>query len=173
MCIRDSLGLGHGVEIHPLKQKGVQRLIRLEHRRRHADVPLHAALEHAPNHGVDAHRVPAPQYGGDDGRQVAFAQHAGADGVVNVVVDIGDVVCPVDQPALGRGGGVTQRVAEDTVAHLLRQVEAAALLFQDVRHPQALLIVGKACLLYTSHKGVKVWLYHQDKYRISAIATAF
>ena len=23
------------------------------------------------------------------------------------------------------------------------------------------------------HKGVKVWLYHQDKYRISAIATAF
>ena len=71
----------------------------------------------------------------DLGRQVGLGDHAGADGVVDVVAQVGDAVGEPTHLTLERG---RQRpvpaVVDDAVAHLPREVQRLELL----DHPQAL-----------------------------------
>ena len=55
--------------------------------------------------------------------QVLEAQDARAQGVVDVVVDVGDPIDELDDPALERRRRVWARVVPDAVAHLLREVQ--------------------------------------------------
>src|SRR5699024_12602706 len=71
-------------------------------------------------------------------------QHAGPDRILDVVVDVGDLVGHPDDPAFGGGGPGPFGVGDDAVAHLPGQVEAPAVFFQPVHHPQALFIVLEA-----------------------------
>ena len=68
-------------------------------------------------------------------------QHPSADGVVNVVVDIGDAVGQADNASLPGGGDALAGVAHNALPDLVAQVQALAVLFQNIHHPQALLIV--------------------------------
>ena len=78
------------------------------------------------------------------------AQHAGADGVVDVVVDVGDAVDQPHDPALERPRHRrAARVADDAVAHVVGQVQAAPTTrplraLEHVHDPQRVLVVAEA-----------------------------
>ena len=59
-------------------------------------------------------------------RQVVFAQQAEANGVVDVVVDVGDAVDDAHDLPLERLRLLVARVREDAVADLVREVEPAS-----------------------------------------------
>ena len=83
------------------------------------------------------------QHLGDGHRDVHGVDDAAPDGVVDVVVDVGDLVGQADDPPLQGLGGVRSGMAEDAPAHLIAEVEALPILLQHVHHPHRLLIVGK------------------------------
>lgn len=76
--------------------------------------------------------------------QLVLLQNAAADGVVNVVTDVGDAVGPAHAPALQRGRVLRAGVAQNAVPGLLTQVQPCALPFQPFHHAQALLVVAEA-----------------------------
>ena len=76
-----------------------------------------------------------------------MGQNARADSVVNVVIDVGDAVGELDELALGGGGHRVSRMVDDGIPHLPAEVEAAAVLFQLLHHPQALAVVGEALIV--------------------------
>ena len=66
----------------------------------------------------------------------------GADGIVDVMVDVGNAVDHPDDPALqGERLRRAARVADDPVAHLFREVQADAVPLQAVDHAQRMLVV--------------------------------
>ena len=76
--------------------------------------------------------------------EVGNGDHPGAQGVVDVVVDVGDPVDQADDLALERGRlGRAAGVADDPVAHRERQVEAVAVALERVDDPQRVLVVQK------------------------------
>ena len=77
-------------------------------------------------------------------RQVVGTQDPGPQGVVDVVVDVGDAVDQLDDPALQRRRLVGAGVVEDAVADLLGQVEADAVALEHLDHPQRVLVVLEA-----------------------------
>ena len=84
------------------------------------------------------------QHAGHLQRNINGVDDAAPQGILNIVVDIGDVVGQPDHLALQRGGGLPLGVAEDAVAHLPGQVQPLSVFFQTLHHPQGLLIVSKA-----------------------------
>ena len=76
--------------------------------------------------------------------QVALGDDPGADGVVDVVVDVGDAVDEPDDPALERRRLQRAGVVEDPVPHLLGQVEAGAAPLEVLDQPQRVLVVAEA-----------------------------
>ena len=72
------------------------------------------------------------------------AQDPGPQGVVDVVVDVGDAVDQLDDPPLQGRRLVRAGVVEDAVADLLGQVEPAAVALQHLDHPQRVLVVLEA-----------------------------
>ena len=77
-------------------------------------------------------------------REVAGLEHAGADGVVEVVVHVGDAVGEPHDLRLERGGRRHgPRVVHDAVADLPREVQALAVVLQVVDDAQALLVVAE------------------------------
>ena len=71
-------------------------------------------------------------------------QHPGAQRVVDVVVDVGDAVDEPDDPPLERRRQIGPGVAQDAVAHLLGQVEPAAVALEPLDDPQRVLVVAEA-----------------------------
>ena len=86
-----------------------------------------------------------PQQPGHAPGQIALVQDAGPDGVIDVVVDIGDAVGKVDDAPFFGLGPLAAAVAQDPVPHLKGQVQPGAAVFQPVHHPQALLVVAEPC----------------------------
>ena len=67
------------------------------------------------------------------------------DGVVDIVVDIGDLIRESGRCCPSRVDGLPGcPVVQDPVPHLPGQVQSLSLLLQHLHHPDALLIVGKA-----------------------------
>ncbi len=77
-------------------------------------------------------------------RQVALGQHARAQCVVDVVVDVGDAVDQPHDAALERGGQPGTRVVQDAVAHRLGQVEPLPVALEHVDDAQRVLVVAEA-----------------------------
>ena len=78
------------------------------------------------------------------GRQVALGDDPGADGVVDVVVDVGDAVDESHDPALERRRLQRAGVVEDPVAHLVGQVEPVAVPLEVLDQSQRVLVVTEA-----------------------------
>ena len=95
-------------------------------------------------HRGDALGLGGAQHGHGFGRELAGVQHTGGDGILDVVVQKGNVVRAAHHAALRRAGPGAGGVGNDAVAHLPGQVEAPAVFFQEIHHPQALAVVGKA-----------------------------
>ena len=80
-------------------------------------------VDEVAHESVDAHRAGRPEQRDLVPRQIAVAQQAEADGVVDVVVDVGDAVDDAHDPPLERLRLLVARVREDAVADLVREVE--------------------------------------------------
>ena len=96
------------------------------------------------DHGGDALAFGDAQHAGGLAGQGGGVQHAGRDGVLDVMVEEGDVVGDAHGAALHGAGPGPLCVGDDAVAHLPRKVQPPPLLFQHVHHPQALPVMGKA-----------------------------
>ena len=137
------LGLGGLVYIHggihevPQGEEGFILL------RADPHIPV-AVGEDAVYHGGDAGGLRLAQHGGAVLRQGGRVQHTGPDGVLDVVVDVGDLVGHPHDAALRRRCPNAFCVGDDAVAHLPGQVEALPILLELVHHPQALHIVLEA-----------------------------
>ena len=80
----------------------------------------------------------------DLARDVGIGQDPGAHGVVDVVVDIGDLVGLADDLPLKRlRQTAVAAMAKDAHAHLIGQVQPLPVLFEDVHHTQRLLVVAE------------------------------
>ena len=84
------------------------------------------------------------QDAGDFQGNVHGVDDAPTEGILNVVVDIGDLVGQADHLPLQGGGLLPPGVADDAVAHLPGQVQPRPVLLQAVHHPKGLLVVGEA-----------------------------
>ena len=141
-----------------LVRRPVARVDALEHERAqlqqrvplvrlHGDlVAVHRLADDAFDHGVDALAMRVAQHADGMHRQILALEHARADGVVDVVVDVGDAVRQMHAAALQRLRAHLSGVVLDAVAHLPRQVEAVAAVFQHLDHAAALHPVLKAAL---------------------------
>src|SRR6266508_5156625 len=77
-------------------------------------------------------------------RQLVRREHAGPDGVVDVVVDVRDPVDELDDPSLERERVGRPGVVENAVAHLLGEVQSSPLPFQHVYDAKRMLVVEEA-----------------------------
>ena len=93
---------------------------------------------------IDAPAVAVAERADAVRRQVRLRDDAGADGVVDIVVEVGDAVRHGDDLALERGRRAAALVVQDAVAHLEGQVEPLPAVFQKAHHAQALHVVLKA-----------------------------
>ena len=73
------------------------------------------------------------------GGNVFFAEDAGTERVVDVVVDVGDFVGNADHLSLHGGGMAGSPVVQDPVPDLFRQVQAASVFFEKFHCADALL----------------------------------
>src|SRR5439155_17043196 len=94
------------------------------------------ALDEVVHQRVDAPRAPVAEERNFLVRQLRWTEDPEADGIVNVVVDVGDTVDDSHDLALERRRLLRPGVSEDPIANLLRQV-------QRLRNPQRLLVVAE------------------------------
>ena len=93
---------------------------------------------------VDPRRAGRPEQLDLLSGQVALGEDPGPQGVVDVVVDVGDAVDEAHDPALERGRLARAGVVEDPVADRLGEVEPAAVALERVDDPQRVLVVPEA-----------------------------
>jgi hypothetical protein len=112
--------------------------------------------DHVAHQGGEPLRVAVAQDPADLPRQLGLLEQAAAHGVVEVVVHVGDDVRQAHDLGLqrqGLGAGPLHEhrplplgVAQDAVAHLGGEVQAAPVLLQHIHHPHRLLHVVEAAL---------------------------
>ena len=94
------------------------------------------------NERVDAPRAAGPEHGDRSRRQLALPEQPGADGVVDVVIDVGHPVDhahdpPLQRPRRRRPAGVMR----DPLADLLGEVQAQAVTLELLDDPKRVLVV--------------------------------
>ena len=138
--------LGILVHIHRAVHKVFQHTVCLLHFGGKLHFPIfavcavcHKVGDHcgdAPGFGISQHLHGIPRQGGG-------VQHTGGHGILNIMVQKGNVVRIAHGTAFHRAGPGAFGVGNNPVAHLPAKVQALAVLFQVVHHPQALAVVGK------------------------------
>ena len=101
--------------------------------------------------------------------QLPRVEHAGAQGVVDVVVDVRDAVDDLDDAALERLRRDGPGVVEDAVAHLVREVEAAAVALEHVDDAQRVLVVPEAAVEALAQRRVEAGLAGVPEGRVAEI----
>ena len=100
--------------------------------------------EDAVDHSGDAGGLSLPQHCRAVLGQGGSVQHTGAHGVLDIVVDKGDLIRKTHDAPFRGSRPCALGVGNDAVAHLPCQVKALAVLFQPVYHTQALHIMVEA-----------------------------
>lgn len=77
-------------------------------------------------------------------RNIRLFQDSGPDGIVDIVIDIGDFIGEAHQLSLQRRRVPAGPVVPDAVPHLPGQIQALAALLQLLHHPDTLFIMGEA-----------------------------
>ena len=83
------------------------------------------------------------QHGYTAFRQILLMQHTCADGIVNVVVNVGDTVCNAYHGALQGAWRTAFLVVHNAVPHFIGEVQPRAV-FQFFHNAQTLYVVFKA-----------------------------
>jgi len=122
-----------GSEIDALEHEGTQGKHRLANLLALADVAGRLrGLDQVVNERVNPPRAGRSEELDLCCGQLRRREHAGADRVIDVVIDVGHAVDEPDDLALERVGIVLARVVEDSVTDLGGQVEAAAVALEVV-----------------------------------------
>ena len=101
-------------------------------------------LDDVAHKGVDALRAGWAEQVDLLGREVLTPEDPRPQRVVDVVIDVGDAVDELDDPALQRGRLVAAGVVDDPVPHLVREVEAVAVALESVDDAQGVDVVLEA-----------------------------
>ena len=138
------LALGHRIAVDIGKHERAQLLERPVHVGRQADLPeFPGGADGVADQGVDPVPVAVAQHIGDVDGDIVVGENARPDGVVNVVVDVGDLVGATHGLPLQRLRPVIPGVTQNAHADFIGQVQPLTVLFQNVHHSQALLIVAE------------------------------
>ncbi len=133
-----------GILVHIFKQEGAHDVGGFLHFLAHGDVrPVRAVSDDVHDHGVDALTMGLSQHFDGVFGQLLLMQNARADGVIDVMVNVGNPVRLGHHHAFQAGGLEGAGVVDDAIAHFPGQVEAIASL-QLVHHAQALHVVLEA-----------------------------
>ena len=139
------LALGDGVEVHVLKQKIAQLIGRGFDLRGHTDMILISGrADDRGYHGVDTLGVLLTKALTQMRGNIVNGKYTCAAGVIDIVIDIGDLIGIFDQHALkGTRTAVVDRagVVGNTVSDLPRQIQTKSAIFQLFHHAHALHIV--------------------------------
>ena len=100
--------------------------------------------EDAVDHGGDAGGFGLPQHRCAVLGQGGSVQHTGAHGVLDIVVDKGDLIRQAHDAPFRGSCPCALGVGDDAVAHLPCQVKPLAVLFQSIHYTQALHIMVEA-----------------------------
>src|SRR5207245_3598969 len=101
-------------------------------------------LDHVVHERVYARGAVAPEHGDGLGGKLLLAQQAGADRVVDVVIDVGDAVDDAhDAPLERRGRARAARVPDDAVANGIAEVEPGAVSLEVLDDAQRMLVVAE------------------------------
>ena len=118
---------------------------------------------------VDARRAAPAEQGDGAARQLVGVEHAGAQCVVDVVVDVRDAVDELDDAALERLRRDGPGVVEDAVAHLVGEVEAAAVALEHVDDAQRVLVVAEAAVEALAQRAVEPGLARVPERRVPEV----
>ena len=158
--------LGIWGEIHAREHEVAQAQHRAPHRLALHDVAgALGALEQVDHQGLDPLRPGGPEQVDLGDREVLEGQHAGPDGVVDVVVDVGDPVDEPHDPALQRGGRLGPGVAQDAVTDRPGEVQP----LEPVDHAQRVLVVAKGPPPAPAHRLVQHLLAHVAEGRVPEV----
>ena len=127
------------------------------------------ALDDVADEGVDPGRSGGAEQIDLMGREILGAEDPRAQGVVDVVVDVGDPVDELDDPPLQSRRLARARVVEDAVAHLLGQVEPAPVALQHLDHPQRVLVVLEARAAALAQSRVECLLARMPEGRMAEV----
>ena len=156
--------------VDALEQERAQREHGLGDRLALADVARDVrGLDQVVDDRVDARRARRAEHRHGRLRQLGGVQHAGAQRVVDVVVDVRHAVDELDDAALERLRRDRPGVVEDAVAHLVRQVEAAAVALEHVDDAQRVLVVAEAALEALAQRAVQRRLAGMTEGRVAEI----
>ena len=140
----DLLALGHRIAIDFLEHELPQVVQGFLHRRRKADIPcLPGGGDGIAHQRVDPLGMAAAQHPGNGLGNIARLQNACPDGIINIVIDIGIAVCPADNPSLQGLRDPRPCMPQDAHADFIGKIQPLTAIFQDVHHPEALLIMAE------------------------------
>ena len=133
------------VPVDPLKHEFPQTVHGLLHQGAHGQMgPAGAFPDHIGNHRIDPGPMAVPQHPETVPGELEVLQDPGPQGIVQIVIQIGDPVRLPDAFRFRGFGPQGAGVAQNPAADLRRQVQAAAVVFETVHHPEALLIMAEA-----------------------------
>ena len=156
--------------VDALEQERAQREHRLGDRLALADVAGDVrGLDEVVHDRVDARRARRAEHRDRRLGQLGGVEHAGAQRVVDVVVDVRDAVDELDDAALERLRRDRPGVVEDAVAHLVREVEAAPVALEHVDDAQRVLVVAEAALEALAQRAVQRRLAGVTEGRVAEI----
>ena len=133
------------VAVYARKHELPQAVHGFLHQRRHGQLRfVRAARHNVANHGVDALAVRLPQHLQAVRRQFKGLQDSGAQGIIQIVIQIRNPIGTADALPLQRCGKLLAGVTEDAVAHLPRQVQPVSVVLQRLDAAPRLLVVPEA-----------------------------
>ena len=116
------LALGDGVAVHGLVHEGVEHVVGLLHLVGKADRAVAGMRDEVREHGVDAHGVALAHALAHDRGHVLRREDAGAQGVVEVVIHVGDVIGDAHEVGFNRVMRLSGRVIQNADARLVAEV---------------------------------------------------
>ena len=134
----------HGIAVNPLKHKAAQvfqGFLNLGCQADSAGFP--GGADNIGNQRVNPAAVGIAQKLCDLPGQIFIGQDSRPDGIVDVVIDVGNLIAAADNLSFQRFRPGFSRVSYDAHADFIAQVQAHAVLFQHVHHPQTLLIMSE------------------------------
>ena len=138
------LALGDGISVDTLEHEGPKLFQGIVHRRgQHHGAGLPGGEDGIDDQGIDSLGMVMPQDIGYGIRDVPVGQEPRPDGIVNVMVYVGDLVGAANHHALQSLRPGFAGMAEDAVSDLIGKIQSLSVIFQHIHHPKRLLIVAE------------------------------
>ena len=123
---------------------GMEKVEGILHAGRKGNDTVCAVLNQVSDEGVDAFAVADTAFFPNPVRHVILGDDAGTDGVIQIVIDVGDPVTEADYRCLTCVIGRTVSVVENAHAGFVAEIQPVTVPLQIINNPKTLLIVLEA-----------------------------